>query len=307
VPEWLQPLFALPTEDVAPNATVTVTSGTANAEYPAANLVNRNPAKPGKATGVAITYRFTWSGNQIIRAIAIINHNLDGATVTLSNAAGVNQALTIPDNTTGLYPHCVNPWRDLSEDWTVGQRTDDIWDLAITGGALGNVAIGEVCFLTDLNELHLIWGAKLSPSHLNITHKTFGGSSLKYNKRILINGAAGRVDLDTDRDLMSQLDPPEPSFPLCSSHTKTRTKLGMCRTRASFPRHTPIPELLKCLSWWRRCPRGHHSSHDPVLLEEDCGNHGDRNPLYSSILWHASMGYYPGYPPNVRVGSRHVP
>jgi hypothetical protein len=206
VPEWLQPLFALPTEDVAPNATVTVTSGTANAEYPAANLVNRNPAKPGKATGVAITYRFTWSGNQIIRAIAIINHNLDGATVTLSNAAGVNQALTIPDNTTGLYPHCVNPWRDLSEDWTVGQRTDDIWDLAITGGALGNVAIGEVCFLTDLNELHLIWGAKLSPSHLNITHKTFGGSSLKYNKRILINGAAGRVDLDTDRDLMSQLD-----------------------------------------------------------------------------------------------------
>jgi hypothetical protein len=206
VPDWLQPLVATPTDDVAPNATVTVTSGAANTEYPAANLVNRNPAKPGKSTSAAITYRFTWSGNQIIRAIAIINHNLDGATVTLSNAAGVNQVLTIPDNTPGIYPTCINPWRDLADDWSTAQRTDDIWDLAITGGALGNIAVGEVCFLTDLQPLNLVWGAKLSPRWMQVSHRTFGGSLLRYNKRVLINGAVGRVDLDEDRDLMVQID-----------------------------------------------------------------------------------------------------
>ncbi len=204
--DWLQPLFSLPTDDVAPNATVTVTSGTANAEYPASFLVNRNPSKPGKATGAAITYRFTWSGTQIIAAIAIINHNLDGATVTLTSGSGVNEAITIPDNTPGLYPTCVNPFHDLRAEYTVGQRTDDVWDLAITGGVLGNVAIGEVLFLTDLREMPLKWGLKLSPSRGVIRHKTFGGSLLQYNKRIQIRSCSASVDWEEDRALFRQLE-----------------------------------------------------------------------------------------------------
>ncbi len=204
--DWLQPLFALPSDDVAPNATVTVTSGTAETEYPASFLVNRNPAKPSKSTGTAITYRFTWSGNQIIEAIAIINHNLDGATVTLSNAAGANEVLAIPDNTPGLYPNCTNAWYDLRELATLSQRTDDVWDLAITGGALGNVAIGEVLFITDLREMRLKWGLKLSPARSVIRHKTFGGSLLQYHKRVQVRSCAASVDLQSDQELWTQLE-----------------------------------------------------------------------------------------------------
>lgn len=196
MPEWIQPRYARHGDNVSPNATVTVTAGAINSEYPAANLVDLRPDKPSKLTGTSGTYRFTWSGNQVIEAIVVANHNLAGATVTLSNAAGVNQALTVPANSGG---QSVAFWRDLTDDWSLAQRTDDIWDLAITG-ATAAVAIGEVVFLTTTRELNWIWGVSFTPDWDIIQHRTFGRAKIQYDKRIVIHRMRGQVNLDENHD-----------------------------------------------------------------------------------------------------------
>ncbi len=192
--EWIQPLFARASDNVSPNATVTITSGTGNAEYPPENLVDLRPDLPAKLTGTSGTFRFTWSGNQVIVGIVVANHNLAGATVTLSNAAGVNQALTVPAYSGR---QSVSFWRDLRDDWTLAQRTDDVWDLAITGAATP-VAVGEVIFLTDLEPFNLIWGVTFTPEWDIIQHRTFGRSKIQYDKRIVIHKLRGQCNLDDD-------------------------------------------------------------------------------------------------------------
>lgn len=177
-------VIVYPTENYASSATVTATSGAFNSTYPGTYANNLNPSKPVKMTGTSGTIRFTFGSSTTLAAIALINHNLAGATVQLSNGAGMaTQTVTIPSNTSD--GQCINPFKDFS---SASNRASTTWDLAISG-ATSPIAIGEVVLANQLRDLLWRWELEADREYLVITHETFGGSSLKYNKRIRRRGA----------------------------------------------------------------------------------------------------------------------
>ena len=177
--------------NVAVNATFSMTNE--NATYPATNGNDKDPADPLKATTTSTVITITFSGNVVLQAIALINHNLVGSTCTLANAAGYSQTITIPARTSD--GQCVNAWRDMRTD---ANTTDDIWTLTITG-ASANVAIGEIVLVTTLNELNWRYGVEFAAIHPAIQLTTFYRSRLTYDTGIRIRRASGQLRKETDK------------------------------------------------------------------------------------------------------------
>lgn len=198
---WPLPLFALPSDNIAPSATASWVVGTADAAYPPANVLDLDPAHPAKANETTATLRLTFGGNVTPVGVALINHNLAGATVTLSNNAGtpLSTGITIPANTPD--GQCLNPWLDLS---ALGNRTASQWNIAVSGASLA-VGIGEVWLVTALRDFNAIWGFEVKPTYLVTRHKTFGGTLLQHNKRVRMRRAMAQIDLDADRASLEQL------------------------------------------------------------------------------------------------------
>ena len=136
------PLLSYPSDNASTGATFSQTN--ANSAYPASNAKDLDPGTPAKATTTATTFTLTLAGSTTLEAILIANHNLVGATVTLTNTASYSQAITIPARTAD--GQCVNAWRDMRSD---ANRTATVWTLTITG-ASANVSIGEIALLTTL-------------------------------------------------------------------------------------------------------------------------------------------------------------
>lgn len=197
-------LYARPGDDVSPNATWSMVVGSANAAYPVSNLGNRNPAKPFKSTGTTATMRATFGVSQVLVGVAVINHNLAGATsVKILSGTGLNQTITIPAN--GADGQCVNPFLDFSAAASV-QRTSTTFDIEVTTGVLGNLAIGEVLLLTARRDLRWIWGLTMTPDYLiQGPGDTFGGSLLQYDKKIRQRSWVGRTQLQAVEAEMNTL------------------------------------------------------------------------------------------------------
>lgn len=201
--------YARAGDNVAPDATVSLVSGAVLAGSALANLTDRNPAKALRLTGTSGTIRFTFGASVELVAVAIINHNLAGATVTLSNNGGgggiASQAVAIAAN--GLDDQCVNAILDFSALYTQTQRTATQWDVAITGAVLGNVAIGEIWLLSALRDLRWIWGVTFTPTRAIVSPgTTFGESHLRYNKRIRRRRFSGRLQLQTEEAALRLLE-----------------------------------------------------------------------------------------------------
>lgn len=195
-------LFAYPSDNRTPAATITAIAGTVNAAYPPSNLGIKNPRKPAKFTGTSGTWRFTWSGNEIFVAWVLINHNLGGATVTLTNGAGLNRSIAIPAY--GADGICFHAWDNFS-GLSVGTRTDDVWDLAITGAAQP-IAVGEVLALAALRDMGWKYPVSTDVRYLVVRHPTFGGAHLTHNKRIRIRSARSSVNRFLDLDILKLLN-----------------------------------------------------------------------------------------------------
>jgi hypothetical protein len=196
--------YSRPSDIKQPTVGWSVTSGAANASFPVANLGDKRPDKPFKATGTSVTVRATFSLSTVLTGIAIFNHNLEGASVTLTSATGLSIALTIPSNTGGQSNPII---RDFTAS-TLSQRDSTQFNLVITGGLLGNVAIGEVLLIGDggWRELDWSWGLTWKPRRLVRTHMTFGASQLQYNKRIRIREGRGLVKRQTSEAAMRVLE-----------------------------------------------------------------------------------------------------
>jgi hypothetical protein len=188
---------------VGPNATWSVTSGAAAAGFPVGNLGDRNPAKVFMATGTSVTVRATFGGSQVLVGVHIANHNLAGATVSITSGSGLNQSIPIAANSGGF---CVNPFLDFSSA-SSGQRTSTTFDIVVTGGALGNIAIGEIELLTAIRDLKWVWGLRRRPVRLVTTPgNTWGGSRILYNKRIRVYEWTGQVKRQTEESAMTTLE-----------------------------------------------------------------------------------------------------
>lgn len=183
--------YCRPGDDVAPNATWSIVSGTADAAYPESNVANRNPAVPFKATGTSATIRATFGASQVLVGVALINHNLAGATVSITSGSGLSQSIPIAANSGG---QCTNAILDFSAA-SLGQRTSTQFNIVVSGAVLGNVAIGEVLLLTAIRDLEWLWGLRVQPKRLYVrAGKTFGATDLQYNKRIRIRVVSAQTE-----------------------------------------------------------------------------------------------------------------
>lgn len=201
--------YARAGDNVAPDATPTLTSGSVAAGSALANVVDRNPAKALRLAGTSGTIRFTFGAGVELVGIAIVNHNLVGATVTLTNNGGgggiSGQAIAIAAN--GLDAQCTNAILDFTLLYSATQRTATQWDVAISGAALGNVAIGEILLLTAIRDLRWMWGVTVRPTRAIVTPgTTFGESHLRYNKRIRRRRFSGKLQLQSEEAGMRLLE-----------------------------------------------------------------------------------------------------
>jgi hypothetical protein len=208
-------LYSRPGDNVAQDATPTLATGTVAGGSAIANINDLRPGKATRLTGTSGTFRFTFGAPVELVAMAICNHNLAGASVALTNSGGGGGivGLPVPVAANGSDDQCVNPW--LSFDGSVtghpvylaAARTSSVWDVAITGALLGNVAVGEILLLTALRDLRWMWGVKFWPGRYIVSPgTTFGESHLRYNKRIRRRRFSGTVQLQTEEQAMRLLE-----------------------------------------------------------------------------------------------------
>lgn len=143
-------LYALPESNLTPAARVTVVSGTADPDYPAANLGILNPARPARLLEHAGAWLIDLLTAAPIDLAALIHHNFaPGATVTLeANSADawsdppLSEVFTVPADDADGYPR--NPWLDLAALYpTAADRTYRYWRLLVAGND-APVAVGEL-------------------------------------------------------------------------------------------------------------------------------------------------------------------
>lgn len=195
-------LYAFPDDNVAPSAAVTC--ATENPLYTAAMLVDLKPGKPFKSTLATATIVFTFGSPTAIKAIAIINHNLAGRTLTLTNNNGLS-SVSIPIDANDHDAICLNAWKRF-DDQSASVRTATVWTLTVPTGS-ANAAIGEVLLLVDIQEFDLLWGLRQKPRRpMARPGTTFGGTLLKYRKRIRVREIRGQVNLAEDDTALRRLE-----------------------------------------------------------------------------------------------------
>ena len=168
-------LIAPPSANRTPDAALSWTVGTADADYPVTNAATLEPDIVAKTTGAgAATLRATFGGTERLEGVALINTNLSGLTATLTNNGGmVAQPRVVPSPEDGL---SVNVYWDLRE---VASITATQWNVAVTGAATP-IAIGTLLLIDEWTQLRVRWGWDLGDVFPRIEHRTSYGKRLQY-------------------------------------------------------------------------------------------------------------------------------
>lgn len=191
-------VYGKPSDNVAGNATITAQSGTADSDYPLTNLVDDNPAKPGKLTTTTGRIMFDFGSAQNIDLVALIHTNLTaGLSVKIQanatdswGAPSIDQAITIPAVPDDGYP--LNPWLDLTG---ISPRSYRYWAIQIAGTNSAAAAIGEVWMQATKRSLtrNIQWGAVEMEEHPAVEHRTTYGVSTVYSLGPRMRTVAGMI------------------------------------------------------------------------------------------------------------------
>lgn len=154
-------------------ATWSLTVGTADSAFPLANLNNPYPDVVSKTTGTTATYRGTISA-AAIQGIAIINCNLAGLTLTITNNNSMaSQSLVVPAAAAdGL---ALNAFIDLRLVTTSATQ----WNVAISSAA-ANIAIGKILLLSTLSAVEILSNLKIKEAKPFIVKRTSIGVARGY-------------------------------------------------------------------------------------------------------------------------------
>lgn len=166
-------LFARNTDILSYGATWSLTAGTANSSFPLTNLNLVDPGSVSKLTGTSGTYRGTITSTAI-QAIAIINCNLGGLTLTVTNNNSMaSQNLVVPAAASdGL---SLNAWIDLRAVTTAATQ----WNIAVpTNGA--NVAIGKILLIADVDDYQFRTRWRLKETKPAIVQRASRGQAWGY-------------------------------------------------------------------------------------------------------------------------------
>lgn len=184
-----------PTDNLIGNATLSLATGSADSDYPLTNLQDGNPAKPAKTTGTSAIIRATFSPAVVLELVSFGPHNLQSATVTLTNNNGFSHVMTVPVNREdGL---SVNPFLDLTPLASASTRTASQWNLDISN-ASAPIAIGDWQLIQTKRTIEILLGAQEAEAHRSIVHQTDYGVKLKYWLGVAQRRIHGTVLLDRD-------------------------------------------------------------------------------------------------------------
>lgn len=193
-------LYSLPSDNIAAEVTPTVDEGTVDPDYPVANLVDLNPARPCKLSTQTGAFLWNFGSAHAIDLIAIINHNLDaGLTVYLQGnasdswgAPSINHAITIPTWWEDGMP--VNPLLDISD---ITNRSFQYWRLVVSGTNTSPVRIGNVMLLTTARRVpcNIRWGFSVIENRPIVEHVTDYRVSTIYSYGISQRTVAGNMAL----------------------------------------------------------------------------------------------------------------
>lgn len=158
-------LFAYPSDEKGASATWSLVAGTADSLFPLTNLNNVRPDAVSKLTGTSGTYRATITSTAV-QAIVLVNHNLHGLTLTVTNNGGMaSQNLVVPAAREDGLPSTA--WVDLRAVTTAATQ----WNIAIpTNGA--NVAVGNILLIGTARTLQATWNVKVKETIPFILHRT---------------------------------------------------------------------------------------------------------------------------------------
>ena len=160
-------IFQRSSDNIAPDATLSVNTGVEDTDFPKENIVNLLPAKPMKFTGTIGSVVFDFGSAQRIDLVALFNHNLDagldvriqGNATNTWGAPTFDATFTIVAATTdGIR---VNPWLDLVEEGGYSAGGFQFWRVAVIGTNSVAVALGEVWLSALARRLipNVRWGA----------------------------------------------------------------------------------------------------------------------------------------------------
>jgi hypothetical protein len=195
-------IYGLASENVAPEATVTVETGTEDADYPAANLVDRNPALPAQLTGTSGAWLLDFGSAQRVDWVLLPHHNIDAALEVriqgnATNSWGsptLNTTITIPTYRDDGMP--VGSWRDLTGVGGYSTGGFRYWRFVIVGTNSAAVKVGELALFSQKRTLNpnISWGAKVPERRPVLINETDYGVRNIYDLGTTIRRLAGELD-----------------------------------------------------------------------------------------------------------------
>jgi hypothetical protein len=189
-------------DNVAPNATVSVNTGDEDADYPAANLVDRLIVKPAQLTTTTGSWVFDFGSAQRVDWAALPMHNLDaGLDVRIqANATDswggptVDEPIIIPTyREDGLPVPC---WLDLTAAAGYDVGGFRYWRLEVAGTNAAAVKVGELLLLNVKRTLdpNINWGVQLPESRPVYDNRTPFGYANKYDLGVTLRRLQGTLD-----------------------------------------------------------------------------------------------------------------
>ena len=169
-------VYQYPSDNVAGDyATIGVNTGTEDADYPSAYLVDGRPGRPAKLTTTSGSWVLAFGGATRIDIVALGAHNLTAATLqgNATNAWGAptfSQALTIP--AVSADGHSGSAWLDLTAKTGYSAGGFQYWRLLVTSAS--SCAVGELWLGSGIRTLARAYapGFTIEESQPVITHMT---------------------------------------------------------------------------------------------------------------------------------------
>lgn len=166
------------------DASPSLTTGAADANYPLVNIYNGNPALPFKCTGTTLRILWDFGSAKTIFRVAILNHNLDAALANVAFGTGAttatadfSEAFTIPAKDYDGYT--------VSPHVTMGAYAARRYGaLSISTANSVNIIIGEICIQLDNRALtdNIGFQSNLVEVHGVTTQKTNLGVQFTYQR-----------------------------------------------------------------------------------------------------------------------------
>jgi hypothetical protein len=161
-------------KNLAPSATPTWAVGTADSDFPLANVLTLEPDVVAKANENTATLRLTWGASKTLVGLALFNVNFPGVTIGLTNNGGMStQNVTVPAPEDNLQIHA---FFDLDG---VASNAGTQWNIAVA--STRPVTIGTVVAIEEWTELPIRVGDRKRRQRFPvIEHRTGYQKRLQY-------------------------------------------------------------------------------------------------------------------------------